>query len=96
MIRQHGIHHKRRPAAVALLVSVVLLAIGAMLFFYGQALGALLVSACPDLMSPDLTPRCAQPRRYVIGGLVVALVGLTGSAASTCWLFLRRADKWSA
>ena len=68
--------HQR--ASRGFLLAVAAIAVGAGLFFYGQALGALLVADCPDFNSPGLSLRCRQPVLYVWCGAGVVLVGTIG------------------
>ena len=52
------------------------IAIGVCLFIYGQALGALLVSDCPEFSQQPLPTRCQRPRLYIDSGATIALVAI--------------------
>jgi hypothetical protein len=76
---------------LAVCLSVCAVFAGAAAFYYGQALGALLVSECPSFKIGIATGRCAWPIRWVWAGILTFCVGLISLVCLLIATRIRRA-----
>lgn len=74
-------------------LAAIAITMGVGFFVYGQALGALLFSICPDFKSPGLSLRCRQPVLYIWFGIAMTLVGAVGLLALLGQHLLRRRSR---
>jgi hypothetical protein len=82
------LRRSKRTPKLAVLLAIAVLALGLGTFLFGHALGALLVTNCPDFQSRILPVRCQQPGLYVGWGLRLMLVGAVAAVGSVGWLLL--------
>jgi len=67
-----------RRSKRAFVVAGAAIAMGIVLFVYGQALGAFIVADCHDFKSPVLSLRCRQPVFYIWLGIGTSAGGVIG------------------